>query len=154
MIPKTFLSSIIPTGAATLSDIMFMAKKVFDSKERSAEGTLDDATGDLATLTANTGKDMYLAGATINARVTGTAAGVGVVELKINGITVETYSCNLTNGSGPDSGNSSDNYPFKIKGVKVATGQVIKLEVISSTDIEFNGVIQCWEENTGATPTI
>jgi len=52
------------TGASTLSDIMFISVKEFGSKLRTTEGTLS-ATGYLCTLTANTGKDMYLAKAKV-----------------------------------------------------------------------------------------
>ncbi len=42
VIPIVISVSILPAGgAATLSDIMFLAKKEFDSKLKTAEGTLE-----------------------------------------------------------------------------------------------------------------
>ena len=67
MIPVVCVPGIFSTltSGATMSDIMFLAKKEFDGKLRQNDGTRTTA-GDLATLTATTGKDMYLAYAKVN----------------------------------------------------------------------------------------
>jgi len=140
-----------------LSDIMFLATKEFDSKLRSNEGAVT-TTGDLATLTAASGKDMYLASAKVNI-LRSDVAVVGQadvkVELKLNGVIIETWSAN--NIWNTDLVNISNDYEFKIGiGQKVTTGQIIKLEVITNdgNDANFEGSISCFEEDTGATPRL
>jgi len=157
MIIPVMCPSILTTGgggAAILSDIMFLAKKEFDAKTLAPNESTRTTTGDLATLTAGGGKDMYLASAKVNAIITGTGNGTVTVELKVNGVIVETYSADLNHGTAPDSGNSTDSYSFNVIGVKVAATQIIKLEVTAISDVTINGVIQCWEETTGVTPVI
>ena len=136
-----------------LSDIEYLAIKEFDGKLRSAEGFLS-ATGDLATLTATAGKDMYIARAKVVFFVnTGSAAGsVGdEVVLKINDVIVETAKFSF----GTNAGGTTFEYEFKNVGQNVAATQIIKLEVITldaSTDVE--GFIECFEETTGDSPAV
>jgi len=90
----------ISGGAGTLSDIMFLAKKEFDGKMKlqgESDPTTDEgflsATGDLCSVTAKTGKDLYIARAKITYFTNTTspsAHGNCEVVLKINGVVVET----------------------------------------------------------------
>jgi len=131
-----------------LSDIEFLAIKEFDGKLKKNEG-VKTTTGDLATLTATSGKDMYIARAKITVYNDGggTGASQNVVVLKINGIIIET--------SGTRVNLTSESYEFKNMGHKVAATQIIKLEVITiNAAISIEGFIECFEETTGETPQI
>ena len=147
-----WLNSLWERGGGKLSDIEYLAVKEFDGKISTAEGTVT-ATGDIATITAGSG-DMYLAKAKVSARseATGVAAGTVIVELKVNGTIKATWSCDLgMTTSGDGTGTSS--YEFAIAGLKVTTGQIIKLEAVTvDTNIEINGELICVEEATGASP--
>jgi len=132
---------------------MLLSVKEFGGKIKKNEGTRT-TTGDLATLTATSGKDMYLARAKINATAVGAGGGTVTIELKVNGSVVETYDADLHHGAANDSGNSTNNYSFNIIGVKVAATEIIKLEVTAVTDVSVNGVIECFEETTGGDPSI
>jgi len=152
-----FFPSILTTdrndGVVTMSDILFMSVKEHAGKMRETHGTAT-ATGDLCTITANTGKDMYLAKAKINGESNGTSVSEAVqVALKVNGTTVETFDATLAGGSASE-GEFSFEYEFASLGEKVATGQIIKLEVIaiSSTALVVNGKIEVFEETTGDSP--
>jgi len=142
-----------------LSDIEYLAIKEFDGKLRTTEGTLS-VTGDLATLTANSGKDMYLAKAKVNCRLENTNAGseIAVIELKagVSGSEVvkATWACQLNAGTGGE-GTSETSYEFVVSGIKVAASQIIKLEVITlDTLIEANGELVVFEETTGESPAV
>ena len=51
--------------------------------------------------------------------------------------------------------NASDAYVFALSGLKVTTGQIIKLQLVSGgTNTTVTGSILCWEETTAATPVI
>ena len=138
-----------------LSDIEYLSIKEFDGKLVKNEGTLS-ATGDLATLTASSGKDMYLATAKVNVWINADNFNTQIVqiELKANGTVIETFNASfeastslLTGGNVP--------YTFNIKGVKVAATQIIKLEVISiGANIDANGQLTCIEETTGDSPQV
>jgi len=137
-------------GAATLSDIMFLAKKEFDGKLVENEAALAlDTTGTLATLTASGSKDMYLAYAKVNV-AEGATNGNCKVELQVNSVVKDTFD---TESPSSNYGNPSGQYLFAI-GFKVTTGQVIKLECITNDSLRIESVIQCFEETTGATPVI
>jgi len=155
MIPIIIHPGVRLSGAATLSDIMFLAKKEFDGKLVTDEG-FNSVAGDLATLTASSGKDMYIARAKVVffSNAIGTVSAVAdEVNLQINGTVVETVKYSYDNvGEG---GVLAFAYDFKNIGYKVAATQIIKLEVITldaETDVE--GFIECFEETTGATPVI
>ena len=136
---------------ARLSDIEFLAKKEFDGKLRQNDGTrASSVTGDLATLTANTGKDMYLAKAKISAIMENSTSADLDVELKVNGVIKATWSARLDVTDAPIT-----NYEFAVTGLKVAATQIIKIEVITiNTGMEVNGELVCFEEDTGVDPTI
>ena len=104
-----------------LSDIEFLSIKEFGGKLVENDNTVDNATGDLATLTANSGKDMYLASAKVNCRASGTANAICTVALIVDTVTKETYEADLNHGTGPDSGNSTSEYTFTFGYKVVAT---------------------------------
>jgi len=141
-----------------LSDIEFLSIKEFEGKVRKIEGFLS-AIGDLATLTANTGKDMYIARAKVIFYANSSSPGAMIAdkaELKINGVTVETATSTMIDEAAADTaGVLTLIYEFKNIGHKVAATQIIKLEVITlaaETDVE--GFIECFEEDTGTSPQI
>lgn len=148
-------------AAEDMSDIQFLAIKEFDGKVRSDEGELFEVVGDLATLTANTGKDMYLASAkcvffNTTESQDSFAAEVG---LSINGVVIETarYSSSSIDGSSGFNGGAllSMVYEFKNIGRKVLAGEIIKIAVTDAeADIAMAGFIECWEEDTGESPQI
>jgi len=139
-----------------LSDIEYLSIKEFGGKVRTAT-VQRSSTGTSATLTANAGKDMYLAGAKVavkwNQAGTGAIARIAV-DLTINGTIVETalLDSTFTSGIGLDGGN----YEFVCKGLKVAATQIIKLEVSEHTTsaAEMVGNLIVFEEATGASPEV
>jgi len=125
------------------SDVSFLMKKEFEGALVSDEGTLSIA-GDLASLTASAGKDMYLARAKITySPNSATSSIVGdEVVLKINDVIIETSEYSATMNS--DSGVGSFSYEFKNMGRKVLATQIIKLEVITlDSQTEVEGFIEC-----------
>ena len=146
-----WLNSLWKSGK-TLSDIEFLSIKEFDGKIVSNEGHLS-ATGDLATLTASGSKDMYLAKAKVSFVHDGVGTSGATVELSINGVVKETtqFDGAVIAGSTPQ----PVNYDFINMGRKVATTQIIKLEVTAiGTGDEIEGTVLCFEEATGASPAI
>jgi len=146
---------ILAARGRELSDIEFLSIKESEGKVRSDEGTLV-ASGDLAILTANAGKDMYLG--TAKCTFQG-SAGTGIesaqLELLINGVPIEKVSF-LSEAAGGDSAVMlTFNYEFKNIGRKVTTGQIIKIEITSvSGTVSLRGFIECFEEDTGVSPQI
>lgn len=140
-----------------LSDIEYLAIKEFGGKVVENESTRTTA-GTVATLTASAGKDMYLAKAKISVRqtVVNQVAKACIVELRVNGIVKETFSNTFHDGSATGTpGVLSIPYEFVIQGLKVAATQLIVLEVPTlDTNQEINGTLECWQENTGATPQV
>ncbi len=138
-----------------LSDIEYLAIKEFGGKLRKNPANRTSI-GDLGTLTANTGKDMYLA----KAYVSGWQSGNGfkkdaTIVLKINGTIVETCyfsASGTTTGSGAG-GTHSQWYNFTV-GYKVAATQIIKMEVTVIDGYQISGTVECFEENTGESPAI
>lgn len=149
------------TGVTELDvgDLEFLSKKEFAGAKRNNRGIkLNGATGDLATLTANTGKDMYLARAKASIRqgVLDPDQHTFEVQLKANGAIIDTYIGNIIQTTGtPKIGTTNAQYKFIGIGTKVTTGQILKLEVITSTGstLDIAGVIETFEVNTGASPT-
>lgn len=126
----------------------FIVQASFDGRLKSNEGFLS-ATGDLCSLTASSGKDLYLTNAQI---VFDTNAGAGSivvadeVVLKVNGTIIETAKISY-------SGASSLVYTFRNLFHKVSATQILKIEVItidSESDVE--GFIQAVEVPTGENP--
>lgn len=145
-------------GTVRLSgDLAFIAKKEFDGKIRTNEGVVT-TNANVATLTATTGKDMYLATAKCSVKGTSISAVAEVdVELLINGVVHETFIYRSNYGTG---GSVSKNtfdcqaYEFKNIGQKVAAGQIIKLQTVAISNCEVEGYLECWEESTGTDPTV
>ena len=136
-------------------DLAFLAKKEFDGKLSSAEGFLS-VVGDLATITAATGKDMYIARAKITYfHNASNVLSIGdQVVLKINGVIIETSRETLVADSGVPAMTMAI-YEFRNMGQKVAASQIIKLEVITlDTQTDVEGFIEVWEEDTGVDPTL
>ena len=145
-----WFNKIISGDDEDLSKYILQAS--FDDRLKSDEGFLS-AAGDLAALTAASGKDLYLTAAKVvffaNTNSSGTA---DEVVIKINGTVVETVKNSWLGGSG--SGEYTLDYEFKNMGHKVEATQVMKLELISigaATDVE--GFIQAIEVPTGENPT-
>lgn len=139
-----------------MGDIEYLAIKEFDGKLIDNDGTLS-VLGDLCTLTASVGKDMYLATAKVNVFMAANNQGGQTVTctLNVNGIIRETFSWFGGTNAGGTNGDNGDNYEFDLKGIKVTTGQIIKLEVTSiGSGMGINGIISAFEEDTGATPQI
>jgi hypothetical protein len=140
-------------GRRKVSDIEFLAKKEFDGKLRTTEGSLA-TTGDIVTLTANTGKDMYKA--KIKVVMTGgnnVTSDRGTVELKANGTIVETAVLAAPWDTG-EGGSRTHIHEFVWAG-KVAAGQILKLECVAITsNANFDGIIVVFEEDTGDDPRI
>lgn len=132
-----------------MGDLLLLAIKEFEGKARQNDGIVTTAV-DIATLTANSGKDMYLAYAQINCSVASGTSQTATIALKINGVTVETFIWD-DNQASTGAGITAGVYKFSI-GYKVAATQIIKLECTSISGAEVAGAIQCFEETTGATP--
>lgn len=134
-----------------MSDIIVLAKKEFGGKTKYAEGAAT-TTGDVATLTATAGKDMYCGKAQVNFKSTSATGALGAckVELKANGVIKETIDVQLTSGT---VGNfNGEPFTFQVTGFKVAATQIIKIEVISISNASVEASLQCWEEDTGVDP--
>lgn len=143
------------TERPRLSDIEYLAKKEFDGKLVRDDGfRAGGATGDLATLTATAGKDMYLGKATVVATMNQQGGAIAQVVLKINGTIEETFDLRIIEQT-VGSLITTFVYEFTNIGRKVLATQIIKLEVITSdVDLDLYGIIVCFEETTGADPRI
>jgi len=132
-----------------MGDIEYLSKKEFDGKLRSAEGLLSNgATGTLVSLTANTGKDMYIAKAKINWEVSTGNTELLTLQLRLNGVPIESYR-------GRADVADSFEYEFVNIGGKVLAGQIIEIVINTSEfNLDVEGVIECFEEDTGSDPTI
>ena len=147
-----WLNSLWERGGGKLSDIEYLSIKEFDGKRVTNEGALS-AAGDLATLTASGGKDMYLgrAGFTVNHDLVSATNQNFKIELSANGVVIET----VLGGIMHDGAAVNTNHTFQNVGFKVAATQIIKIEVISmGTNLEIEGFLECFEEGTGASPAI
>ena len=145
---------IMEDDSDSLSDIQFLAVKEFEGKLRQADGTVT-ATGDVASLTANTGKDMYLASAKCNVKDDQSVNGAScTVVLKVNAVIVDTYHF-LTPAVSSSTGYAAlaTNYDFPV-GFKVDAGQIIKIEVTAESSCSINAEIQCFEETDGVSPRL
>ena len=142
-----FLPALLTGAKRKLSDIEYLSIKEFDGKLVENEGVLTGTTGTLATLTASTNKDMYLAVAKISMKG-GPNNGSLKVELQVNGDVKETFLGEIFAAS-------AEQYEFVSKGFKVITTQVIKLEAITvDAQVIVEGTLSCFEETAGATPQI
>jgi len=139
-----------------VGDIEYLATKEFDGKLRENAGTLS-AAGTLATLTATSGKDMYLAKAKVilhRLNVNQNAENADV-DLVINGLVQETAILTTNQPATGGGGTGTTIYEFILSGVKVAATQIIKLELNSITaNVDIEGIITVFEEDTGTTPRL
>jgi len=141
-----------------LSDIEFLAIKEFGNKLKTNTGEqLDGGTGNAAELTASSGKDLYLAKASILVTQDAiTASVLADVDLIADTTVVDTIKVEAigTSSIGPW-GPQTRRYDFIVQGVKVAATKVIKIDVISSdADLDIIGTLVCFEEDTGASPQV
>jgi len=139
------------------SDVAFLMRKEFESALVSDEGFLS-VVGDLASLTASVGKDMYLASAKCCVFANAPINDVSEtrIELKINDVIIETAQISIQGGSGVSQGKGMayGEYEFKNIGRSVEAGEVIKLEVAAiATTSDVEGMIECVEVDTGDDPT-
>jgi len=139
-----------------LSDIEFLAIKEFGGKLRQNDGTLAaTTTGDLATLTASSGKDMYLAKAKFNARNnSATLQATSTMVLKINGVIFESMKILFKGGTDGNSTDLTHDYEFEHMGFKVLATQIIKIEATQNSGMLLEGMIECFEETTGESPAV
>ena len=153
-LPMTLFAGKV--GDTDMGDIEFLAIKEFDGKLVKNDNSVT-ANGTLATLTASSGKDMYLASSKCSIKMsntTGTTQGA-IVSLTINGTVVEIIRFNQVNNSLSGVSTQWGAYEFKSIGHKVAATQIIKLEVTSfSGTPTVYGFIECFEETTGETPQV
>ena len=135
---------ILATGGGPLGDIAYLQGKEFAGDLLTDEGTRN-AVGTLAAVTAPTEKDLYLAKAKISARA---GSGATKIELQANGVTIATWEGTVTSTVNPF-------YEFILSGVKVTTGQVLRLEVteIGSASTNISGEITCVQVDTGVDPS-
>jgi len=147
-----FLPKLLARGRK-LSELESRSIKEVDTKRVDVDVSTSLASTsetDLATQTASTGKDMYLA----EARVSWSKGSTGTpdinIRLFVNGVQKEEKEWEEIVQ------NDEDTYTFLTKGVKVTTGQIIKITAqSSSTDaIAFESKLLLWEETTSATPQI
>jgi len=147
-----------------MGDIEYLSIKSFGGKMRDptdANPTIAEGStvlvGTLASITANTGKDLYLAGASITS--TGaTTSNPFIVELQAEFSTgvftpLETFRSNVALST---SNTFDSTYHFEIRGVKVTTGLLLRLEITSISGIgtTIAGTIFGFDEATGATPAV
>ncbi len=164
---KSLIVTVVPpvppeaVGVKTLGDIEFMSVKEFQLKTRRDEGTAT-AVGDLTTLTANVGKDMYLASAKVNVRWSSTNNSPiqFVIDLLANGVIIGSFnSAHLSSiqAGGVRASDLNSQYEFKANiGQKVLAGEIINLNisVIGSAALVIEGQLLCYEEDTGTSPQI
>jgi len=141
-----------------LSDIEYLAIKEFDGKLVENEAAVSAGGGptDGATLTANSGKDMYLASASVTVEngTAGTTAQTFKAELHVNGVIHETLQIIVGDAGFGNAGPLGAHLKFQTKGVKVAATQIIKIRIVVNPDITVESSVICWEEDTGASPAV
>lgn len=144
------------SGKKRLSDIEYLSIKEFGGKRVDADAetaiTNTSTETDIVTVTASSGKDMYLAGAKMKS--TGTVVTTTNVTYRLFANGVELEKVTFT-GEGP---NSEQSFNFLTKGVKVAATQIIKLTGQNSdataTTVTYFGKLILFEETTGESPAV
>lgn len=137
-------------GGGTMGDIQFLATKEFDGKLREDTDQITTAgiAIDVATLTAAGGKDMYLAKAKVKLFTGSSSSLNATIVVKANNVIQESVELKI-DGSPV----TNEVYTFIVTGVKVTTGQIIKIEsTANDSSIEISGTLTCWEEDTGDSP--
>lgn len=150
---------VLLVGVKTLGDIEFLSIKESQGKLRTVDGPIVTTTGVGATITANVGKDMYLAKAQAEVSLdTGTSSEEGpvVLQLRFNGVVVDTKRV-MPTIQASEGGDSSYLIDFDVGiGRKVATGQIIDINVLTNNTNEsiITSSLEVFEENTGVSPQI
>ena len=137
-----------------LSDIEYLSIKEFDGKRVDVDDQQILATGtetDLATQTANAGKDMYLGVASINLEINGLATTY-LIQLYADGTVVDAFRIQMPS-------TDADRhifYTFPTKGIKVAATQIIKIttDASASNSTNYTTKLVLWEEATGDSPAV
>ena len=138
------------------SDVSFLMKKEFNGDLVTNESRRT-TTGTLATLTASSGKDMYIARAKVVFVLEGLNdfSFLDTVELQINSVVVETALSSMGMASGGGGTNSTVIYEFKNVGYKVIATQVIRLQAtVLNANTTLEGFVECIEVDTGVDPTL
>jgi len=139
-----------------LSDIEYLAIKEFDGKLVTNTGQqADGGTGNAATLTASSGKDLYLAKAQVTVRVDAdTLLIVGEITLVANAVIKDRWEFSFAGDVG-NPGQLTQTHDFAVKGIKVAATQTIVIDVVSSNvDFDITGTLVGIEETTGESPAV
>jgi len=140
-----------------LSDIEYLAIKEFDSKLVTNTGQqADGGTGNTATLTASSGKDLYLAKAKVTVRIdVDTNIILGEVTLVANSVIKDRWIFSGAAGATGSGTTGEMVYEFAVQGIKVAATQTIVLDVVASNvDFDITGTLVGIEETTGETPAV
>ena len=139
-------------GGGVSGDLAFLSKKEFDGNIVTNQVGRNGTTGDVASITAASGKDLYAAKAKVNMVYDGAGTSGTVIELKLNAVVKETFQFDGTVLSGTTP--QPTNYEFVNIGQKVAATQTIKLEVILvGTGDHIESTIVCFIVDTGTDPT-
>jgi len=141
-----------------LSDIEFLAIKEFDTKLVKNTDVQDDGgTGNCATLTASSGKDLYLAKAKVTVRMDAESLLIlGEITLVADGVIVDRwYFSGVSLQAGVGSSSGIIQHEFIIAGIKVAATKTIVIDVVTSdADFDIQGTLLGFEETTGDSPQI
>jgi len=140
-----------------LSDIEYLAIKDNDGKRVDADAEVSIADSgtetDIVTVTANSGKDMYLGGAKMNfATTVGSGSTDVTFRLFVNGVELEKFVFRAK------ALGLEGSFEFLTKGVKVAATQIIKLtgqnSDATSKTVAYYGKLILFEETTGESPQV
>ncbi len=141
-----------------LSDIEYLAIKEFDGKLVTNTGEqADGGTGNTATLTASSGKDLYLAKASVTVRLDALSSLiVGEITLVANSVVIDRWEFSALNEGSTSASAAFDlQHDFTVAGIKVAATQTIVIDVVASNaDFDITGTLVGIEETTGASPAI
>jgi len=145
----------------SVGTLQYLAQKEFNGDRVDVDGKLtisnSAAETDLVTQTANVGKDMYLASASIPSSFVGAInQSYNILyQLYANGVVIDQIEIKIIETATVN----EESIPllFKTKGIKVATGQIIKITVkhsiaTANSNSTTTGKLQLWEENTGVSP--
>ena len=155
MIPWAEFPTIISLSLGDDDDMSnIIAQASFNGRLKS-DSAASSTTGDLCTLTAAAGKDLYLSAAKIifflNNQGTGYAS---VATLQVNGTNVESSYASATALDGnAAAGDMTIIYEFKNLWHKVTPGQTLKINVATlDAQIDVSGMIQAVEVPTTENP--
>lgn len=149
---KAFIQSFGDMG-----DIIDMAIKANDGKATYEVGEVVNSasTGTIASITASSTKDLYLAGASASILNTPTTANRVIyrVELLKNTTTIDVWSFDAEDNTVTI--NKSRHHPFNIKGAKVTTSETFRVVMAAAGgSYDAYAMIYGWQEDTGVSPQI